>query len=162
MDLILWRHAQAQLRASEDAPVDPQRDLARPLTPKGLRQAERVAEWLNQRLPDTTRVLCSPALRAQQTAAALGRRVRIVEAIHPLADVQALLQAARWPASRDPVLIVGHQPTLGLLAARLICGEDQPWGVRKGAVWWLRSREREAQPGEHEAALHAVISPDMV
>jgi phosphohistidine phosphatase len=56
------------------------------------------------------------------------------------------------------VLIVGHQPTLGLLAARLLTGQDQPWSVRKGAVWWLRSRERE---GDEQVVLHAVMPPDM-
>ncbi len=162
MDLILWRHAQAQMLLAEDGesvlPFELERDLARTLTPKGQRQAERMAEWLNQRLPDTTRVLVSPALRTQQTAAALGRKVRTLDALNPLASVDDLLAAARWPASRDPVLIVGHQPTLGLLAARLLTGQDQPWSVRKGAVWWLRSRERE---GDEQVVLHAVMPPDM-
>ena len=57
MDLILWRHAQAQMLLAEDGesvlPFELERDLARTLTPKGQRQAERMAEWLNQRLPDT-------------------------------------------------------------------------------------------------------------
>lgn len=163
MDLILWRHAQAQMLLAEDGesvlPFELERDLARPLTPKGQRQAERMAMWLNQRLPDTTRVLVSPALRTQQTAAALGRKARTVDTLNPLASVDDLLLAARWPVSRDPVLIVGHQPTLGLLAARLLAGQDQPWAVRKGAVWWLRSRERE---GDAQVVLHAVVPPDMV
>lgn len=162
MDLILWRHAQAQMLLAEDGesllPFELERDLARTLTPKGQRQAERMAEWLNQRLPDTTRVLASPAVRTQQTAAALGRKVRTLDALNPLASVEDLLAAARWPSSRDPVLIVGHQPTLGLLAARLLTGQDLPWSVRKGAVWWLRSRERE---GDEQVVLHAVMPPDM-
>ncbi len=162
MDLILWRHAQAQMLLAEDdaspLPFEMEADLARTLTPKGQRQAERMAEWLNQRLPDTTRVLVSPALRTQQTAAALGRKLRTVDTLNPLASVDDLLAAARWPISRDPVLIVGHQPTLGALAARLVTGHDHPWSVRKGAVWWLRSRERE---GDDQVVLHAVMPPDM-
>lgn len=162
MDLILWRHAQAQMLLSEDGesllPFELERDLARTLTPKGQRQAERMAEWLNQRLPDTTRVLASPAVRTQQTATALGRKVRTLDTLNPLASVEDLLAAARWPVSRDPVLIVGHQPTLGLLAARLLTGQDLPWSVRKGAVWWLRSRERD---GDEQVVLHAVMPPDM-
>ncbi len=160
MDLILWRHAQAVMLEDEGAMVsfDLARDLARPLTPKGERQAVRMAEWLNQRLPDTTRILVSPARRTQQTAEALGRRFRTVDAINPLASVDDLLVAARWPDAREPVLIVGHQPTLGLLAARLLTGQDQPWSVRKGAAWWLRSRERE---GGEQVVLHAVVPPDL-
>lgn len=160
MDLILWRHAQAQMLGEDEAAAgfDLARDLARPLTAKGERQAVRMAEWLNQRLPDRTRILVSPAVRTQQTAQALERRFRTVESIHPLARVDDLLLAARWPDSRDPVLIVGHQPTLGLLAARLLTGLDQPWSVRKGAVWWLRSRDRE---GSHQVVLHAVVPAEM-
>ena len=89
---------------------------------------------------------------------ALGRKVRTLDSLNPLASVDDLLAAARWPVSRDPVLIVGHQPTLGLLAARLLTGQDQSWSVRKGAVWWLRSRERE---GDEQVLLHAVMPPDM-
>ena len=70
MDLILWRHAEAGDRLD-----DPQADLERPLSPKGERQARRVADWLNQFLPDSARVLSSPALRCLQTAAPLGRRL---------------------------------------------------------------------------------------
>lgn len=160
MDLILWRHAQAVMLEDEGATgaFDLARDLARPLTPKGERQAARMAEWLNQRLPDTTRILVSPARRTQQTAEALGRRFRTVDAINPLASVDDVLAAARWPDAREPVLIVGHQPTLGLLAARLLTGQDQPWSVRKGAAWWLRSRERE---GGEQVVLHAVVPPDL-
>lgn len=159
MDLILWRHAQAiTLPTAEEggAPHDLAADLARPLTPKGERQAERMAAWLNQRLSAGARVLVSPAVRTQQTARALGRDFRTVPSLDPRATVDDLLAAARWPQARDPVLIVGHQPVLGLLAARLLAGQDQPWSLRKGAVWWLRGRERD---GTHQVTLLAVESP---
>ena len=159
MDLILWRHAQAVMLEDEGGTVafDLSRDLPRPLTPKGERQAARMAEWLNQRLPDTTRILASPARRTQQTVEALGRRFRTIDALNPLANVNDLLMAARWPDAREPVLIVGHQPTLGLLAARLLTGHDQPWSVHKGAVWWLRQRQRLEQS---QTVLMTVQSPE--
>ena len=78
MDLILWRHAHAG-----DPLLDPADDLLRPLTVKGERQASRMAAWLNQQLTDSTRVLVSPAMRAQQTAQALGRPYKTVEALAP-------------------------------------------------------------------------------
>jgi phosphohistidine phosphatase len=172
MDLILWRHAQAvtwplaasvqtQIAQGQDLTVhiDWQQDLARELTPKGERQAERMAQWLNLRLPESAKVLVSPARRTQQTALALGRPFKTVQSLHPQATVDDLLTAAKWPGSRDPVLIVGHQPTLGMLAARLLTGQDQPWSVRKGAVWWLRSRERE---GGLQVTLQAVQAPDFL
>jgi phosphohistidine phosphatase len=150
MDLILWRHAEAVER-------DGLPDLERPLTTKGERQAARMAEWLNHRLAHSTRVLVSPALRCQQTAKALGRKFRTIESIAPEASPEALLDAARWPESGEPVLIVGHQPTLGQAAALLLAGQAQPWSVKKGAAWWLRSRDRE---GSAAVVLHAVMGPD--
>jgi phosphohistidine phosphatase len=153
MDLILWRHAEAV--ESDDAVGD----LERPLTARGERQAARVAAWLNQHLPATTRILASPARRTQQTALALERKFRTLPALAPDASVITVLDAARWPEAKEPVLVIGHQPTLGLVAAQLLSGTEQPWAVKKGAVWWLRSRERE---GEGQVVLVNVISPDQL
>ena len=165
MDLILWRHAEAV----DDA--DAAADLQRRLTPKGERQAALMAEWLNRLLPDSTRVLVSPANRCLQTASALGRKFQTREALGPLGTADSLLSLARWPRRSEPVLIVGHQPTLGLTAARLMGGagvcappvhDARPrpvpaWAVRKGAVWWLRQRQRN---GAAEVVLVAVRSPE--
>jgi phosphohistidine phosphatase len=151
MDLILWRHAEA---VPEREGLD---DLDRPLTPKGERQAQRMAEWLNHRLAHSTRILVSPALRTQQTAKALDRSFKTVKAIAPDASATAVLSAARWPESSEPVLVVGHQPTLGHVAALLLGEVAQSWVIKKGAVWWLRSRERETGS---QVVLQAVQSPD--
>ena len=78
----------------------------------------------------------------------------LVHARHP---PEAVLAAARWPEASEPVLLIGHQPTLGQVAALLLSGQAQPWAVRKGAVWWLRSRDRE---GSAQVVLHAVMGPD--
>jgi phosphohistidine phosphatase len=153
MDLILWRHAEAlEMREVQD-------DIDRALTSKGERQAQRVANWLNQQLPASTRVLVSPARRTQQTAAALDRKFKTVPALAPDGTVEGLLHAVRWPDAREPVLVVGHQPALGLTAAYLLAGQPQAWAVRKGALWWLRARERE---GVLQVVLHAVVSPELV
>jgi phosphohistidine phosphatase len=151
MDLILWRHAEA---VPEREGLD---DLERPLTPKGERQAQRMAEWLNQRLAHSTRILVSPALRTQQTAKALDRSFKTVKAIAPDASATAVLAVARWPESNEPVLVVGHQPTLGHVAALLLGEVAQSWVIKKGAVWWIRSRERETGS---QVVLQAVQSPD--
>ena len=150
MDLILWRHAEAE-------PGEP--DLGRRLTAKGIKQAERMSQWLDSRLPDTCRILVSPADRAQQTALALKRKFKVVPELMPGATVTAVLAAAGWPDSREPALIVGHQPTLGEAAAFLLSGEDAPWSVRKGAVWWLTNRVRE---NTSAVVLKVVIGPDFV
>ncbi|MEZ5719744.1 MAG: histidine phosphatase family protein, partial [Burkholderiaceae bacterium] len=54
MDLILWRHAEAEVGTEH------MNDLARPLTARGEKQAARMAAWLDRQLPDGLRVLSSP------------------------------------------------------------------------------------------------------
>jgi phosphohistidine phosphatase len=153
MDLILWRHAEAHVLK------EGQTDLERALTAKGERQAQRMGEWLNQRMAASTRVLASPAVRSQQTAKLLGRPFKTVAALAPDGTVGGLLQAARWPDASEPVLVIGHQPTLGIVVSRLLAGVEQFWSVRKGAVWWLRCRERE---GDSQVVLQAVHGPDLL
>ena len=150
MDLILWRHCEAE-------PGEP--DLGRRLTAKGHKQAERMALWLERHLPDTSRVLVSPAERAQQTAQALPRRFRTVPDLQPGATVAAVLAAANWPDAREPVLVVAHQPTLGMVAAWLLAGSESCWPVRKASVWWLSNRARDSGTG---VMLKAVTSPDFL
>ena len=135
MDLILWRHAEAEPRAPG---LD---DKDRALTGKGARQAKRMAKWLRDALPADARVIASPAKRTCQTAQALERPFDRVEEIAPDASAIALLRAAEWPHARQAVLAVGHQPTLGEAAALMMAGAPQPWSMRKGAVWWLRSTD---------------------
>lgn len=157
VDLILWRHAEAR-----DA-CDGEADHDRPLTARGAKQAEKAGAWLNRYLPETTRVLVSPARRTRQTAQALGRKMRIVDALAVGAAPHQVLDAARWPDRREPVLLVGHQPTLGWLAAYLMAGAaamDAPaWTVRKGAIWWLRYRVRQDRA---EVVLVTVRPPEML
>ena len=151
MDLILWRHAEAHVER------EGQSDLDRALTSKGERQAQRMAEWLNHRLAHSTRILVSPALRAQQTVQALGKSFKTLQTLGPDGTGEALLKAARWPDATEPVLVVGHQPTLGMVVAHLLAGQPQSWTIKKGAVWWLRSRDRE---GLAQVVLQAMQAPD--
>jgi phosphohistidine phosphatase len=128
MDLILWRHADAE---------DGYHDEQRTLTAKGRRQAERMARWLERHLPAHAIVLASPAVRTQQTAAALGRRVLTRDELGLAATPDSVLSAAGWPDRDQAVVVVGHQPTLGIVAARLAAGIDAQWSVRKGSIWWF-------------------------
>jgi phosphohistidine phosphatase len=151
MDLMLWRHAEAhEAKHAED-------DMQRALTPRGRRQAERMAAWLESQLPQGTRILTSPAVRAEETVRALGRKYKVRDALSPGASVQDVLDTAGWPNAKYPVLLVGHQPVLGALVAQLLEIPDSACAVRKGAVWWLRSRSR---PGGRDTVLLAVTSPD--
>ena len=151
MDLILWRHAEAQEAA------DGSGDLARPLTRRGEKQAARMADWLDRQLPDGARVLASQALRTEQTVRALQRKYRLHDELRPGASPEQLLALAGWPHGKAPVLIVGHQPTLGETVARLLGLPERECAVRKGAVWWLRSRHRE---GQDQTVILSVMTPE--
>jgi phosphohistidine phosphatase len=158
MDLILWRHAEAEL-AEEGGD-----DLSRPLTKKGERQASRMAAWLDRHLPEGTRVLVSPSDRTQQTVAPLGRKFKLRDELVPDTTVDDVLTLLKWhpetgPQSKGPVLLVGHQPYLGQLIARLLGMDEQICSVRKGGVWWLRTRMRD---GQLQTVLLTVAVPDFI
>jgi phosphohistidine phosphatase len=150
MDLILWRHAEAEEGAN---------DLARELTPKGHKQAARVAEWLLHRLPARFALVSSPAARAQQTAQALGIPVKTVKDIAPGAAVSAIIKAAGWPDYKGTVVLVGHQPDLGHAAAHLLAGSPARVSIKKGGLWWLSDRVRDE---EAQVVVRAVVSPDLL
>src|SRR5262245_12766166 len=136
MDLILWRHAEAE---------DGSPDSARKLTKHGREQAQRVAAWLDSRLPKRCELLVSPAIRAQETAAALGMRFKTSDAVGTSAVASELLAEVGWPTHPKPVMIVGHQPTLGRVAAMVLSGVEADWHIAKGAVWWLRHVDGETK-----------------
>lgn len=150
MDLILWRHAEA-----ED-PAPGQTDLERQLTARGRKQAKRMALWLDQVLPETCKILVSPARRTVQTVEALNRKYKLCPEIITDAGWEALLKASTWPDSKSPVMLVGHQPDLGELVAHLLNVQAGSINVRKGSVWWLSTRE-----DDETGLLRAVLSPDL-
>ena len=138
MDLVLWRHAEAQEWTQG---CD---DMARSLTSRGDKQAARMASWLDRQLPSNTRIYISPAHRTEQTANALARKFKIKPELAPGGSVAELLELVQWPDAKGTVLVIGHQPTLGQTIAQLIGLSDAECSVKKGAVWWLRNRQREA------------------
>ena len=145
MELILWRHAEAE---------DGKPDLARRLTPRGRQQAARVAAWLRSALPPRFRLVASPAARAQETAQALAASFETSPLIAPGAPVASLLRAADWPDAQATVLLVGHQPDFGRAAAFLVSGVEAEWHIEKAALWWLQSGT--------PVFLKAVVSPDLL
>jgi phosphohistidine phosphatase len=150
MDILLWRHAEAE---------DGMPDAKRRLTERGRKQAKQVARWLRKRLPPGARILSSPAVRAVQTAEALALPFEVKEKLGTGAGAASLLGAVGWPHAGGTVVVVGHQPTLGRAAALLLTGDAADWSVRKGALWWFTRRLRN---GEVETVLRAVIAPDLL
>ncbi len=150
MELILWRHAEAE---------DGFPDSERKLTAKGEKQAAAMAAWLQARLPEGYRVLASPARRAQQTAMALAADFATLPEIAVGASAEAILGAAGWPDAKGAVVVVGHQPTLGEVAAYILADRRVSWSIKKSGVWWISSRNRR---DESQTVLKLVISPDFL
>lgn len=153
MDLILWRHAEA-----EDSGAGTP-DAKRRLTARGDKQAHDMAKWLKPRLPKKLKILVSPTVRTQQTAHVLALPFEVEPKIAVGADAADLIAVANWPEHSGAVLLVGHQPALGRLAALLLAGAEADWSVKKGSVWWLSKRSRE---GRDQTVLRAVMNPEML
>jgi phosphohistidine phosphatase len=167
MDLILWRHAEAEDPRDDLHPgaTPYQQDLERALTARGVRQAARMGHWLDRHLPEGVRILVSPARRCEQTARELGRKYKVRTELAPGASPGDLLALVQWPSAKVPVLIIGHQPTLGQTIAQLIGLEDAGVTVKKSAVWWLRSREDDAAAADEHTTRTVVVavqSPELL
>lgn len=152
MELVLWRHA--------DAEVGPA-DLKRELTDKGRKQASRVAKWLRPRLEGDWEILASPAARAKQTADALDLDYDVRLTLGPLETEDALIREVDWPAGARNVIVVGHQPTLGRVAARFLSGHRGDLTMKKGSIWWFSSKIDD-EVGQGETLLRVVMAPDFL
>ena len=157
MDLILWRHAEAEDWLPDDETSGP--DLNRSLTQRGEKQAARMAAWLDRQLPEGARILVSPARRCEQTALALGRKYKISSELAPDAIPAQLLELVQWPGHKHPVLVIGHQPMLGQTIAQLLGLKENECAVKKGALWWLRNRDRD---GQSQTVIVTVQSPEVL
>ena len=158
MDLLLWRHAEAE---------DGFPDQKRKLTARGEKQARQMADWILEHAPKNLRIVVSPALRCQQTAQALGRPFETERRIGTDGNAPQLLAAVGWPeggtgkpgpTGKTAVLVVGHQPTLGQTAALLLSGAEADWSIKKGAVWWFSNRTRN---NETQTILRVMIPPEL-
>lgn len=161
MDLILWRHAQA-----EDF-YEGISDAERKLTAKGNKQASKMASWLDRVLPDNCKILVSPTERTLATAEALsffGRKRKIANELGPDATPQDILTAANWPDSREAVLVIGHQPYLGQVVSEILGHQGYEFSIRKASVWWLSHRIKPSLTDESNphVYLKAVMSPDLL
>ncbi len=153
MNLILWRHAEAEYGPS---------DLARQLTEKGRRQASTVAAWLRGHLPPDTRVLASEAARSRQTAAYLVQDYAVLPALNPDIRAQTLPRLLESFDSKANLVIVGHQPWLGELSAFLLNGDwdgDAYWSYKKGGFWWFQVKR--GSDGFH-VKLKAALTPEIL
>lgn len=133
MNLYLMRHAHAVEPDEWNGP-----DSERPLIEKGRRAAEAAAAGLARRTPPISQIITSPYARAADTAAIVATRLGVAvtpsDALAPhfdLARLTAMLAEAGWASD---LLLVGHQPSLGLVLGALLGRPDRPVALKKAAV----------------------------
>jgi phosphohistidine phosphatase len=131
--------------------------LERAADAQGRKQAERVAQWLLQRLPARFVLVASPAVRAQQTAEALGVRSRPT-ARSRRARRRGAREGLRLAGYKGAAVIVGHQPDLGRALAELL-GAHGGFSLKKGGLWWISNRVRDEKD---QVVVRAVVSPDLL
>jgi len=132
MTLYLLRHAEAEVLAASDS--------ARRLTPKGGDQAERTGKFCRKHGIAPEIILTSPVTRALQTAKIVAKSLEAAELIEvPWAACGMTPETAREElrayAKLNAVMLVGHQPDLGHLAATLLgCDNVSLLHVRKSLL----------------------------
>lgn len=133
MNIILWRHAEAKFDVN---------DLARELTPKGKKQASKMARILKSMLPEQTECWVSEAKRSQETAAFLPYIKKVCSALNPEAHPMQIAQLLLEIPNDKTVVIVGHQPWLGQLCAFMLNQNWETssyWSIKKAAFWWFEA-----------------------
>jgi phosphohistidine phosphatase len=155
-ELYLIRHAIAEDRGEKWRD-----DTRRPLTSEGRDRMRRAARGLSRLGVKLDLVLTSPLVRARQTAeivaAALDPQPPITTAasLSPGGTYAAVLADLEKHARRHRLALVGHEPGIGELAARLV-GSRQPFEFKKGAVCLI---ELQALPPPRPGSLHWFVTP---
>lgn len=130
MLLHLLRHAHAGDPEAWDGP-----DAARPLSEKGLAQADRLGAFLADIGFRTDAIITSPKLRAAQTAEIVADHLGVVvtedERLAGPMDLEALDSVLGRAEEPSRPVLVGHDPDFSDLLAELCGGADAP--MRKGA-----------------------------
>ena len=119
-ELFILRHAKSDVDSGAKA------DSERPLNKRGRKDAPRIGEWMREHYLYPGFVLCSTAVRARETLAAVAEelelqaeRIQFIDTLY-LANLSTLLKILRdVPAEHDSVMLVGHNPGLDELVSYL-------------------------------------------
>ena len=151
MLVLLARHAKAEARSLVGP--GPKSDARRPLTDAGRKRMRGAAKALHGLVPAVDAIASSPLIRALETAEILAERyddLAVVElkALSPGGSDRELLDWLREQPQDAVVVLVGHEPDLGLLASWLLTGKKSAFApLRKGAACLIRFAEAPAAGG---------------
>ena len=136
-------------------------DAARPLSDKGVDQAERVSRHLARLGFETDAILSSPRLRALQTAeilgAALGVKVRVEDRLAGSLDLRRVATILRDAGNPRKSVLVGHDPDFSELLAELVGAPTMT--MSKGAIARIDLAEGIAAGS---GVLRWLLPPDLV
>ena len=125
--LILLRHGKSSWSDTAAADID------RPLAPRGKRASRLIAKYMRKKKIRPALVLCSTAVRAQQTLegieSSLGKRatVEVVPELYSATGTELVERLRALPDSVESVMLIGHNPGLQELARALASrGADLP------------------------------------
>ncbi|RPJ69761.1 MAG: phosphohistidine phosphatase SixA [Acidobacteria bacterium] len=139
-------------------------DRLRPLTPAGIERFRKVVRglaWLDVRVD---RILTSPLVRARQTADILAENLpgkpQVIEtdALVPGATYDELRTHMAEFSRCSSVALVGHEPDIGHVAARLL-GLRHPLAFKKGGVCRI---DMETLPPAGPGELRWFVPPRML
>lgn len=134
LELYLIRHG----ISAERGPEYPD-DSKRPLTSRGISALRKEAQALNELGVAFDLIITSPLARTRQTADTLAEllsarpSVTASDALAPAGTPAAVIQEVAKHAKKGRIALVGHEPNMGELAARLT-GARAPVRFKKGAI----------------------------
>jgi phosphohistidine phosphatase len=159
LELYLVRHGEAAERGAEFPD-----DSKRPLTSQGISRLRKEAKALASLGVDFDQIISSPLVRTKQTADILAQampsRPSVVtsDSMAPAGTPTAVFQELAKHMRKARIALVGHEPNMGELAARLI-GARTPIEFKKGAICRI---DFEVFPPKGHGQLRWFVTPKML
>ena len=159
LELYLIRHGVAAERGHEFPD-----DSKRPLTAQGIARVRKEAKALDVLGVNIQHVIASPLLRTKQTADTLAETLKshpsvtTSDALAPAGTPAAVVQELARHLRKGSIALVGHEPNIGELAARLI-GARTPLEFKKGAICRI---DFEIPPPKGTGQLRWFVTPRML
>jgi phosphohistidine phosphatase len=159
LELYLIRHGVAAPRGDEFPD-----DSKRPLTSGGIARLRKEAKALDELNVGFDHIITSPLLRTRQTADVFAETMKSKpsvsnsDALAPAGTPTAVFQELGKHMRKGRIALVGHEPNIGELAARLI-GSRTPLEFKKGAICRI---DFEVFPPKGTGQLRWFVTPRML
>ena len=159
LELYLIRHGIAAERGDEYPD-----DSKRPLTSQGMSALRKEAKALDELGIGFDHIITSPLVRTRQTAEILAEHltskptVSTTDSLAPAGSPTGIFQELGKHMKKARIALVGHEPNMGELAARLI-GSRSPFDFKKGAICRI---DFEVFPPKGVGQLRWFVTPKML